>query len=210
MRQHGLINWILMGAILLLAVYLRIYRLDTIPNGLQSNKAMRGYDAYAILKTGADSFGNFPLFLRGFDDYTPALYSFMCIPFIYAFGLSAFSTRLAAALSGVIVVALTYPIARRPFGQTAALTAAFLVAISPWHILPSRTGTEWILLSLGPLLTINLAYRGLKRPYALVGAGAVAGISLYGYAPTKMFLPILITGFAIFIGVNHTSKKKHL
>jgi hypothetical protein len=37
-----------MTAILLLAAYLRIYQLDTIPNGLIPDEAMRGYDAYSI------------------------------------------------------------------------------------------------------------------------------------------------------------------
>lgn len=207
-KKNQPINLLMLILILLLAAYLRIYRLDVIPNGLIPDEAIRGYDAYSLLKTGADSFGTrFPLFLRSFEDYTPALYSYLSIPFIAIFDLSAFSTRLASAVIGVIVVALTYPATRRVFGQTAALIAAFLLAISPWHILPSRTGAEWILMSLGPLLSITLAYRGLKHPSNLIAAGIAAGVSLYGYAPIKAFFPILIAGFVALYG-NELRKQK--
>lgn len=188
-----------MTAILLLAAYLRIDRLDTIPNGLIPDEAMRGYDAYALLRTGADSFGaRLPLFLRSFGDYTPALYSYLSVPFVAIFGLSAFSTRLAAAFIGLATVACSYQLIRRPFGRTAALAGALLLAISPWHILPSRTGTEWNLLALGPVLTIILAYRGLRRPPYLIAAGIAGGVSLYGYAPIKIFLPLLLAGYVGF------------
>jgi hypothetical protein len=196
-----------MTAILLLAAYLRIDRLDTIPNGLIPDEAMRGYDAYAILRTGADSFGaRLPLFLRSFGDYTPALYSVLSLPFIAIFGLSAFSTRLAAAFIGITAVACSYQLIRRPFGRTAALAGAFLLAISPWHILPSRTGTEWNLLALGPVLAIILAYRGLRRPPYLIAAGIAGGVSLYGYAPIKIFLPLLLAGF---IGIYRRELSHH-
>ncbi len=205
-------NWfnhpLLLVAILLLAAYLRFDRLDRLPNGLLPDEAMRGYDAYAILQTGADSFGvPWPLFLRGFDDYTPALYSYLSVPFIALFDLSVFSTRLAATMIGLVTVALTYPLVCRPFGRTAAVISSFLLAISPWHILASRTGTEWNLLVFGSVLTITLAYRGLKRPGWLISAGVAAGIALYGYAPIKAFLPLLGGGFVAFFG-SHLYRQK--
>ena len=187
---------LVMAIILSLAAFLRIYRLDTVPNGLLTDEAMRGYDAYSILHSGADSFGNsFPVFLRGYDDYTPGLYVYLTVPFIAILNLSAMSTRLAAAWIGVFTIALSYQVIRRPLGQTAALTGAFLLAISPWHIFLSRTGTEWNLLALGTTLTIVLAYRGLRHPRSLIAAGIAGGILLYGYAPIKAFLPILLVGY---------------
>lgn len=188
-----------MAVILLIAAYMRIYQLGEIPYGLIPDEAIRGYDAYSLLQTGADSFGEpWPLFLRSFEDYTPALYSYLSVPFMAIFNLSVLSTRLASAVVGVFTVALTYQFARRTFGDAAALIAALLLAMSPWHILASRTGTEWNLLAFGPILTIMLAYRGLTRPRYLIAAGVAAGISLYGYAPIKAFLPILGVGFVLF------------
>ncbi len=139
-----------------------------------------------------------PIFPRGFDDYTAGLYVYLTVPFVFFLDLSHFSTRLASALIGVLTVAVSYQAIRRPFGPQAGILGAALIAISPWYVLLSRIGTEWNLLALGPMLTIVLAYRGLSRPKWLVAAGAVAGLSLYGYAPVKAFLPLLLAGFVLF------------
>ena len=43
--------------VLLLGIFLRFYKLDVIPNGIDSDEASQGYDAYSILKTGKDRYG---------------------------------------------------------------------------------------------------------------------------------------------------------
>jgi 4-amino-4-deoxy-L-arabinose transferase-like glycosyltransferase len=199
LQQHKLVHKFWLILILLLAFLLRVYHLHTLPNGLFIDEAARGYDAFSITRTGADMFGEFlPLFPRGFDDYTPALYTYLTVPFVYLLGLSRFSTRYAAVWIGVFTVAAAYLAIRKPFGRRAGLIGAALLAISPWYLLLSRIGTEWTLLGLGPMLTIVVLYRGLSRPSWLVAAGVVGGLSLYGYAPVKAFLPLLLAAFILF------------
>lgn len=188
-----------MVIIVWLAFGLRVYRLADIPNGLFIDEAARGYDAFSLAHTGADMFGEFlPLFPRGFDDYTPGLYTYLSVPFVYLLGLGRFSSRYASVWIGLFIVVVAYQAIRRPFGRPAGLVGAGLIAISPWYVFLSRIGTEWNLLGLGPLLTITLAYRGLRRPRWLLVAAVVGGLSLYGYAPVKAFLPLLLIAFLIF------------
>ncbi len=194
--------------ILLIAFALRVYNLQSIPNGLFTDEAARGYDAFSISQTGADMFGaRWPIFLRGFDDYTAGLYVYLTLPFVFFLDLSHFSTRLASAFIGVLTVAVAYQAIRRPFGQWAGIVGAGLIAISPWHVLLSRIGTEWNLLALGPMLTIVLAYRGLSRSKWLLVAAVAGGFSLYGYAPVKAFLPLLLAGFTFFYWRDLWAKK---
>jgi 4-amino-4-deoxy-L-arabinose transferase-like glycosyltransferase len=198
-KKQQLLSKLTLVAILLIAFALRVYNLHNIPSGLFIDEAARGYDAYSISRTGADMFGQqWPLFARGFDDYTPALYIYLTIPFVWLLDLSRFSVRLPSAIIGLLTVTVAYQAIRRPFGQMAAIMGAALLAISPWYVLLSRIGVEWNLLAIGPMLTIVLAYRGLLRPKWLVAAGFVGGISLYGYAPVKAFLPLLLAGFTLF------------
>lgn len=199
-RRKQLLRYkLILTAVLLIAFALRVYHLQTIPNGLFIDEAARGYDAFSISQTGADMFGaRWPLFLRGFDDYTAGLYVYLTVPLVYFLHLSPFSTRFASVMVGLLTVAVAYQAIKRPFGRNAALAGTALVAVSPWYILLSRIGTEWNLLALGPMLTIVLAWRGLRRPRWLVAAGVAGGISLYGYAPVKAFLPLLLGGFALF------------
>ena len=75
--------------ILVIASILRLYQLGHVPVSLDWDEVSLGYNAYSILKTGKDEFGQqLPLILRSFDDYKPALYAYLLIPFIFIFGLS--------------------------------------------------------------------------------------------------------------------------
>ena len=78
---------LILGLIIILAVFLRFYYIEKIPNGLYSDEASYGYNAFSILETGKDEYGNFmPLAFRSFGDYKAPLYIYFLIPFIKIFG----------------------------------------------------------------------------------------------------------------------------
>ena len=111
--------------ILVLAFFLRIMFLKTIPNGFFCDEASNAYDAYAILTTWRDQHGTFlPLFARALDDYRESLYIFITVPFIKVFGLNEFAARLPAALVGVLTVLFLYCLVKEWFNQRVALTAS--------------------------------------------------------------------------------------
>src|SRR3989344_8264957 len=90
--------------VLLLGIFLRFYKLDVIPNGIDSDEASQGYDAYSILKTGKDRYGeSFPIFLRSFGNYQSPLYTYLTIIPISLFDLSVLATRLVSAISGIVI-----------------------------------------------------------------------------------------------------------
>jgi 4-amino-4-deoxy-L-arabinose transferase-like glycosyltransferase len=196
-RPSGRVEAAALCAVLLVAALLRLPILGQVPNGLFLDEASRGYDAYALLRTGADQFGvPWPLFPEGLDDYTPVLYSLLVIPSVAMLGLSEVSVRLPSALVGILTVYTTYLCGRGLFGSGAGLVGAALVAVSPWHILPSRTGTEWNLLPLFMTTAVWLLGRGRRDGPSLLLAGAVLGIGLYSYAFARLLVPLLVVGFA--------------
>ena len=68
--------------ILLVAALLRIPYLSSYPVGFHADEASMGYDAYSLLKTGRDQYGEFlPLHTRSFGDYDEALYRYFAVPF---------------------------------------------------------------------------------------------------------------------------------
>jgi len=108
MKQFAKIHSLLV-ATLILASFLRLYHLGTNPPSLDWDEASLGYNAYSLLKTGADEYGNtWPLSIRSFNDYKPPLYTYLTIPAVALFGLSEFAVRLPSALAGVIAVAAAY------------------------------------------------------------------------------------------------------
>lgn len=188
---------LLLAGVLLVAALFRLPSLGAVPNGLFLDEASRGYDAYALLLTGADQYGvRWPLFAEGLDDYTPTLYTLLVVPSVALLGLTEVAVRLPAALAGLMTVGLAHLLGRALFGPAAGLVGAALVAISPWHILPSRTGAEWVLLPLFVSLGVWLLVRGRSHGPSLLLASIVLGVGLYSYAFARLLVPLLVVGFA--------------
>ncbi len=126
--------------ILLLSFIVLFWQLGVVPRGVLVDEAAVGYNAYSLLKTGRDEWGDrLPLTLRSFGDYKTSGYVYLSIPFIKLLGLSPFSIRLPSAISGVITVFLLYlAVKLLTKNNTLALISSFLLAISPWHIYMNR------------------------------------------------------------------------
>jgi len=156
-------NWMLFGIVLMAAI-LRLWKLGSIPPHLTPDEAALGYNAYSILKTGRDEYGNLlPIIFKSFGDFKPGLYVYLTVPFVAIFGLTEFAVRLPSALSGIIAVWLMYKIILEFFAKqkdqspitnhrSLAIIAALMLSISPWHIHFSRGAWE-----VNVALTLTLA-----------------------------------------------------
>jgi len=181
-------------AIVCLAGVLRLIWLTSVPNGLFCDEASTGYDAFSLLHTGRDQYGEFmPLFARSVGDYNESLYRFLSVPFVALFGLEVFAVRLPAAIAGIATVAALYALGRRWFDSTTGLVAAALLAVSPWHLALSRVAFRSILLPLFFCLALICFDRGLKQKSSwLLWSGACFGLSLFTYSAARVFVPAFV------------------
>jgi 4-amino-4-deoxy-L-arabinose transferase-like glycosyltransferase len=93
----------------LVAAFLRLWYLGVNPPHLTPDEASLGYNAYSILKTGRDEYGEIlPIIFKSFGDYKPGLYVYATVPFVALFGLTEFAVRLPSAIAGVAAVWLLY------------------------------------------------------------------------------------------------------
>src|SRR5688500_14249166 len=107
---------VLLILIILTAGVLRLWQLGATPISPNWDEVALGYDAYSIIQTGRDEYGNlFPVVLRSFDDYKPALYAYLAIPPIATFGLNAFAVRLPSAIVGILAVLAVYFLVKELF-----------------------------------------------------------------------------------------------
>ena len=182
--------------IVTIAVGLRFYQLGSVPASPDWDEAALGYNAYSILKTGRDEYGNFlPLSIRSYDDYKPPLYVYLTVPSVALFGLSVWSTRLPSAVMGVLAVVGVYFFVRellRQKNDTIPLLSSFLLAISPWSIQFSRIAFE-----ANSGVTINIwavtaFLAGLKRRIFLPISALLFALGLYAYHSERVFLPLLL------------------
>src|SRR3972149_8676644 len=103
-------------AIIVLAFILRFYKLGEVPLSLNWDEVSNAYNAYSILKTGRDEYGNFlPLTNRSFDDYKPPLYMYLNIISVALFDPTPFAARLPSAIFGTITVFLVYLLTKKLF-----------------------------------------------------------------------------------------------
>ena len=188
--------------ILLLSIFFRGYRLADVPPSLSLDEVSIGYNAYSILQTGKDEYGtSFPLILRAYDDWRPALYVYLVIPFVRFFGLNAVSVRLPSVILSVLTVFATYHLIAELFKKQEkvhqlALFGTFLLAISPWHIYLSRLGHE---VNAGLAFTIFALLFFVRRQFTF--SAFFFGLSFISYQAEKIFVPVLLLGmFFIFRG----------
>jgi len=190
--------WIILIGIVILAAVLRLWQLGNIPPSPDWDEVALGYNAYSIIHTGKDEFGKFlPVVLRSFDDYKPALYSYLAIPPILLFGLNVFAVRLPSAIFGIIAVVSVYFLVKELFRDYRykdylALIASFFLAISPWSLQFSRVGFES---NVGGAMNILMALFfviGLRKPWFLFLSAFFAGLSIYAYQSEKVFVPLLV------------------
>ena len=192
--------------IIFLAFIFRLYRINDVPPALSLDEVSIGYNAYSILKTGADEYGaKFPILLRAYDDWRPAFYVYLVIPSIKLFGLTPFGVRLPSVLLGVITILLTYLLVLELFWKleignwelgAIALLSALLLAVSPWHIYLSRLSHE---VNLGLTLVVFGVYSffraigSRKTSWWLTVSAIVFVLSLNSYQSQKVITPVLVT-----------------
>src|SRR5258706_15322907 len=96
---------IILAAILLIASFLRLSNLSSVPVSMFGDELDVGYHAYSILKTGRDYSGNFmPLHFQSLAEWRTPLYLYSAVPTVAVFGISPLGVRLPAAFFGILGV----------------------------------------------------------------------------------------------------------
>ena len=197
-------NKIILLVIIIFGFFLRFYQLGDNPAGLDWDEASLGYNAYSILKTGRDEYGNFlPFSFRSFDDYKPPVYVYLTVPSVAIFGLNNFSVRFPSALLGSITVFITYflvmELAKKyEHKEKLSLLTAFLLAISPWHLQFSRVAFE---ANVGLFLFITgtlFFLKGLNKGYFYILSSIFYVLSLYTYHSNRVVVPVFAMGFLLY------------
>jgi 4-amino-4-deoxy-L-arabinose transferase-like glycosyltransferase len=193
---------ILIILILILALFLRFYKLGSFP-ALNADEAAIGYNAFSLLETGMDEHGNpWPIHFQSFNDFKPGLYFYMVMPFVKLLGLTELAVRIPNALLSSLTVlyifGLTKIFFRENKNRVAELSALFL-AISPWHIHFSRGGWEvgvstfFITAGIYHLLN-NFEYKKSRDLFLSVFFFVC---SLYAYHAARVIAPILFFSVAL-------------
>lgn len=187
--------------ILILAFFLRFFRLGKVPPSLNWDEVAIAYNAYSILETGKDEWGKpWPLLgFESFGEYKLPVFVYATIPGVWLFGLTELGARFMPALFGVIGVALTFVLTKNLFkNKGLALLSAFILAIDIWHLQITRAAFEAGLAQLLLLVSILFLYRAKEKPFFLPLSVLFASLSVYTYNSSRLFVPIFFLAIFLF------------
>ena len=202
MVSRKLLPQLLLVLIVILALLLRVYKLDKFPPGFYTDEASIGFNAYKIVTTLHDEHGKLlPLFFEAFGEYKNALAIYPVAITYWIFGLGEFTTRLPQALLGVVTVFSMYFLAKELFSKKVGLISAFVIATIPWHVHLSRFTIEShnaFLLSIVLGTTFLLvSFRKNWEMKFLIFATICFAVAFYTYFATRIFTPLYLLGLGV-------------
>jgi 4-amino-4-deoxy-L-arabinose transferase-like glycosyltransferase len=180
-----------LGLVLLLALGLRIHRIQEIPFGMWRDEARHGLIALRILEDPAFR----PAYVAETEPKInlPGFGFYLLAAGIPAFGVNPWSMRVVTAVAGALTVLPVFALGRRLLGDDrSALLSAFLLAVSAWHLIFSRyafpTVFDPLFTASGLWLTASGASAGSasRGGAALFAGGLVLGLSVQTYHSARL------------------------
>ncbi|MEK7546687.1 MAG: glycosyltransferase family 39 protein [Patescibacteria group bacterium] len=207
---------ILLLLVLIIAGFLRLYQITTVPPGLYPDEAMNGNNALQALRTNdfrvfyTDNNGREGLFIN-----IQALF----LKFFNANSPSQISSgetwegkpwvlRLPSAIFGILTVLGIYFLAKELFSARVGLLSAFFLATSFWHINFSRIGFRAILAPFFLVWALYFLIKAFSNPNSKfqipnsVIAGIFYGLGFYTYIAYRV-TPVLILFVLLFYWVKN-------
>lgn len=198
---------------IVISIFLHLYKINKVPPCINADEAAFGYNAYSILKTGKDEYGNFlPLRFESFKDYKLPAHTYLSIPFIAIFGLNDFSTRALNIVIGVAFVPLMYFLLKELFNnRKIGLIGSFLTSLSPGMYILSRHAHEGVIGTFFVLcaLLFLAKYLKTKKLEHFVLSNIFIFLNAFSYQTGRIYLMVFFFMY-VFILFKEGIDKKNL
>lgn len=204
LKKQNKLALILLIGILILAAYLRIYRIEDYMTFL-------GDEGRDVLVAKGILAGDFTLLgprASAGDFFLGPIYYYMIAPWLWLFGYDPVGPAVMVALLGVATVFLTYYVGKKWFSEKAGLMAAALYTVSPIVINYSHSSWNPDVLPFFALLTMYVLYEAVQAKKAtkyFLFVGLLLGISLQLHY-LALFLGVIVAVYT-FLASWYRAKK---
>lgn len=183
----------LLAAILLVALGLRLYQLDTLPAGPQHDEIFDSGFGLSIVQ------GDRPVFFDANGGVLP-FFMYLLAPVIAAFGRMLLAVRSVAVACGMLGLLVNYLLVRELLGRWVALLTTAGLTVSFWYLFASRIALEPITLPLVAGLSFYLFWLGLRRGRLafFVLSGLALGLSVYTYHSGPL-IPLTLAVYTVYL-----------
>lgn len=193
--------WIAFSLIMVLALFVRVWKFGEVPGGFNQDGAMAAVDANALASYGTDRFGTFMpahLYAWGYGQMS-SLMSYMMVPFIKVLGINPISARLPILITSMFALWVLYLFIKDIFGRKAAIVVLLFAAINPWHLMQSRWALDANLLPHFFLFSTYFLYKGIKKPIYAYISMVFFGLTMYSYGIAFYLVPFFLVIAAIIL-----------
>lgn len=192
-------KYLIPGLIILLFLVTRLYKISQIPSSVYWDEASIGYNALAIATDMKDEWGDtLPLHFRAFGEFKLPVYIYSVALLTKFFGSNEITLRLPSVLYSLGTIIAVYFLAKKiTKKESVGLASAFLLTISPWLFIFSRTGFEATagLFFFFMFLIFLLLYQ--EKRYYIILASISAILSIYSYNSFRIIIPLIMVIWAI-------------
>ncbi len=196
-------TYVFLSVIMIVAAFMRLYRLGNIPYGLQQDEASLGYDAFCLATKGIDRNGYpYPIYpiTWGCGGGSP-LMIYLNVLIIKFFGTGVVKLRLLPAVLGIATVPLFFFSLKESFSEKTALAGAAFLALCPWHVILSRWSLDSNVMPFFMLLAMYLFMRGVGsgRTLTLACSAAMYAVCMYCYGSANIVVPIHLILISVYL-----------
>jgi len=205
-------NKLIFAFVLIIFLFSRIYKIADIPSSVYWDEASIGYNAYCLATDLKDEWGvTLPLHFRAFGEFKLPVYIYSVAVFVKAIGLNAYAVRLPAVFYSLGTLIVVYLLIKKITGkESTAILASFILSVSPWFFIFSRTGYEatagLFFFLLGTYLFLLLD----KSKYFLIVATLSFVLSFYSYNSFRIIIPVWMVLLFIYNFSEFKKVRKYL
>lgn len=198
-------EWVVFAVLMGIAFIIRVWQFGSIPAGMNQDGAMAAVDAKALADYATDRYGMYmPVHFTAWGyGQMSVLLSYLMVPFIKLFGLSAVTARLPMLLLSMCGVATAYFLMKRFLGVRAAQFVLAFLVINPWHFMQSRWALDCNVFPHMFLFGVFFMMKGIaaKRRYLYLSMVFYA-LCMYSYGISFYTVPVFLLAACIYIFVK--------
>lgn len=198
-------DWIFFAVLMLLAFAVRVWQFGSVPGGMNQDGAMAAVDAKALAEYGTDRYGMWmPVHFTAWGyGQMSVLLSYLMVPFIKLFGLSAVTARLPMLIVSMCGIAALYFLFKRLFGVRAAQIVLVFAVLNPWHYMQSRWALDCNMFPHMFLFGILFMLKGVaeKKRWLYISMIFYA-LCMYSYGISFYTVPVFLLAICIYMLVK--------
>ncbi len=155
---------LILAVIFVLASWLRMYHLNSVPRGMHRDEGWFFYNAFLLNENGTNIYGQkWPLTVDFWGENVSASHSYYGALILRIFGHNQFGFRMTTVTFSLLILVLVSIWLYRLTGKEGVvILAALLYAISPWNIVMTRASSTMLIDILTMMVFGYIYYEGLR------------------------------------------------